>query len=179
MTLSTSISGRLQNDGHRRKAGVLVADGSSRRWQALHLKASHQKSCDPVIVQNSVLVPPHLVFLIAIHKAACPNMHNVVNIQMTAAESSLIYGLIVVQLSKINLLLCPLAHEEAQVQIKYSSAILPFCAFRNYIRCLFCFKPVICHIGNLEYFNIQTVFKTLFLYILQVLLQIESVCSCS
>jgi len=91
-----SISGRLQNDGHRRKAGVLVADGSSRRWQALQLKASHQKSCDPVIVQHSVLVPPHLVFLIAIHKAACPNMHNVVKVQMTAAESYLIYGLIIV-----------------------------------------------------------------------------------
>ena len=35
------------------------------------------------------------------------------------------------------------------------------------------------HIGNLKFFNIQTVFKNLFLYILQVLLQIEGVCSLS
>jgi len=53
-----------------------------------------------------------------------------------------------------------------------------FCAFRNYILCFFALNQLsIYHIGNLKYLNIQTVFKTLFFYILQVLLQIEGVCS--
>lgn len=101
-TLSMSIRDRLQNDGCRRKASVLVADGSSRRWyfswrQAIRNLTIHL-FCS--VDLGASLLGDSILLLITIQKAACTNMHNVGNVQVTSSESHVIYSLILMWLSK-------------------------------------------------------------------------------
>jgi hypothetical protein len=79
-TLNMSIRGRLQNDGqHRRMAGDLVADGSSRmlffNWRHTVEKLMMQFFSDIDLGASSL--GDNILFLIAIYKALCTNMHSV------------------------------------------------------------------------------------------------------
>lgn len=80
-TLNMSIRGRLQNDGqHRRMAGVLVADGSSRMqffsWRQVVRKLVTLFFCNIDLVASSF--GDNILFLITIHKEMFTNIMHIV-----------------------------------------------------------------------------------------------------